>query len=197
VAAGQSVGRQIRPAVARHIIGLGLKAAQSILFPGEQPDERFLREFHLAYRRHYEAHEGEITLYPGAYELVRDLADQGARIAVATAKSRSGINSAMATTGLDRFISWSRTPEECRPKPDPQMVDEIVLEARAEKKRTLMVGDTTHDLAMGLNAGVNIAGLCHGAHAESELAQLNPLVLCDDIAALRRALLGAPLSGAC
>jgi phosphoglycolate phosphatase len=103
----------------------------------------------------------------------------------------------MATTGLDRFISWSRTPEECRPKPDPQMVDEIVLEARVEKQRTLMVGDTTHDLVMGLNAGVHIAGLCHGAHAESELAQLNPLLLCEDIAALRRALLGAPLSGAC
>jgi phosphoglycolate phosphatase len=197
VAAGQSVGRQISPAIARHIIGLGLRAAQSILFPGEQPDERFLREFHLAYRRHYEAHESEVTLYPGAYELVRDLAEQGTRIAVATAKSRSGINSAMATTGLDRFISWSRTPEECRPKPDPQMVDEIVLEARVEKQRTLMVGDTTHDLAMGLNAGVHIAGLCHGAHAESELAQLNPLLLCEDIAALRRALLGAPLSGAC
>lgn len=189
MAAGESVGRVISPATARHIIGLGLKAAQSILFPGEQPDETFLRDFHLAYRRHYDAHENEISLYPGAYELVRDLAERGVRIAVATAKSRSGINSAMATTGLDRFISWSRTPEECRPKPDPQMVDELVLEARVEKTRTLMVGDTTHDLAMGLNAGVCIAGLSHGAHAESELAQLNPLVLCDDIAALRAALL--------
>ncbi|HNE18856.1 MAG TPA: HAD-IA family hydrolase [Turneriella sp.] len=189
VAAGQSVGRHISSAVARHIIGLGLKAAQSILFPGEQPDEKFLREFHLAYRRHYEAQEKDLSLYPGAYELVRDLADQGARIAVATAKSRSGINSAMAATGLDRYVSWSRTPEECRPKPDPQMIDEIVLEARAEKARTLMVGDTTHDLAMGLNAGVHIAGLCHGAHTEPELSNLNPLVLCNDIAALRRALL--------
>ncbi|MFZ5631157.1 MAG: HAD family hydrolase [Spirochaetota bacterium] len=196
VAAGQSVGRLISPATARHIIGLGLKAAQSILFPGEQPDEKFLREFHLAYRRHYEAHEKDISLYPGAYDLVRDLAERGTRIAVATAKSRSGINSAMATTGLDRFISWSRTPEECRPKPDPQMVDEIVLEAQAEKSRTLMVGDTTHDLAMGLNAGVHIAGLCHGAHAESELAKMNPIVLCDDIASLRAELLRAPLSGA-
>lgn len=196
MAAGQSVGRLISPATARHIIGLGLKAAQSILFPGEQPDEKFLREFHLAYRRHYEAHEKDISLYPGAYDLVRDLAERGTRIAVATAKSRSGINSAMATTGLDRFISWSRTPEECRPKPDPQMVDEIVLEAQAEKSRTLMVGDTTHDLAMGLNAGVHIAGLCHGAHAESELAKMNPIVLCDDIASLRAELLRAPLSGA-
>jgi len=175
--------------VARHIIGLGLKAAQSILFPGEQPDEKFLREFHLAYRRHYEAHEEDLSLYPGAYDLVRDLAERGARIAVATAKSRAGINSAMGATGLDRFVSWSRTPEECRPKPDPQMVDEIVLEARAAKERTLMVGDTTHDLAMGLNAGVSIAGLCHGAHPETELAALKPMFLCAGIAELRRALL--------
>lgn len=128
-------------------------------------------------------------LYPGAYALVRDLAKSGARIAVATAKSRAGINSAMASTGLERFISWSRTPEECRPKPDPQMVDEIVFEARAEKVRTLVVGDTTHDLAMGLNAGVQVAGLCHGAHAQAELAKLEPMVLCEDIAALRSALL--------
>ncbi len=148
-----------------------------------------MREFHLAYRRYYEAREKNLSLFPGAYELVRDLSDGGARIAVATAKSRAGINHAMAATGLDRYVSWSRTPEECRPKPDPQMIDEIVLEARAEKSRTLMVGDTTHDLAMGLNAGVHIAALCHGAHTKTELAKMNPLLLCDDIRGLRSALL--------
>jgi phosphoglycolate phosphatase len=69
------------------------------------------------------------------------------------------------------------------------MIDELVLEARAEKTRTLMVGDTTHDLLMGQNAGVQIAAVSHGAHAEAELKKLKPMALCDGIAALRQVLL--------
>lgn len=186
VAAGKAVGREITPTVARHIIGLGLKAAQSVLFPGEVPDEDFLRKFHKAYRGHYEKHEGSLQLYPGAYELVRDLHAKGIGLAVATAKSRRGIDSALAATGLAPFISWSRTPEECRPKPDPQMVDELVLAARVEKSRTVLVGDTTHDLTMGQKAGVSVVALAHGAHAAEDLAACKPLALCAGIADLRR-----------
>lgn len=190
VAAGDAMGTPIPPATARSIIGLGLKAAQGILFPDTQPDEGFLRKFHLAYRRHYEAGEPAIELYEGAYELVRDLHASGIVVAVATAKSRAGIDRSLAATGLARFVAHSRTPEECRPKPDPQMIDEIMRETGKQKAETLMVGDTTHDLKMGLNAGVAILGISHGAHAATELAALEPLDVCRDITMLRRALLG-------
>lgn len=190
VAAGDAVGTPIPAAVARSIIGLGLKAAQNILFPDTRPDETFLKKFHLAYRRHYEAGEAELALYDGAYELVRDLHAGGVVVAVATAKSRTGIDRSLEATGLARYVAYSRTPEECRPKPDPQMIDEIVREAGEPKAETLMVGDTTHDLKMGLNAGVSILGISHGAHAAAELAALKPLDVCADIAALRRVLLG-------
>lgn len=190
VAAGDAVGTPIPATVARSIIGLGLKAAQNILFPDTRPDETFLKKFHLAYRRHYEGGEAELALYDGAYELVRDLHADGAVVAVATAKSRAGIDRSLTTTGLAGFVAHSRTPEECRPKPDPQMIDEIVSVTGVAKEATLMVGDTTHDLKMGLNAGVAIVGISHGAHAAAELAALNPLNVCADIAALRRAFFG-------
>lgn len=122
---------------------------------------------------------------------MRDLHTQRIALAVATAKSRRGINNALAATGLAQFISWSRTPEECRPKPDPQMVDELVLEAGVEKSRTLLVGDTTHDLAMGQNAGVSVVALAHGAHTVQELAALRPMAVCANIAELRHFLLPA------
>ena len=189
VVAGQAVGREIPRATARDVIGLGLKAAQKQLFPGdEKPSPEFLTAFHLAYRTHYEAGEGDIHLYDGAFELVRDLAAQGKTVAVATAKSRAGIDRTLASTGLAAFVSHSRTPEECRPKPDPQMIHELLAATGLQAADALMVGDTTHDLKMASNAGVASIGLTHGAHGAAELETASPIQVVAGIAELRAAL---------
>jgi phosphoglycolate phosphatase len=177
-------------ATARDVIGLGLKAAQKQLFPGETAlSPEFLSSFHLAYRTAYEAGEGKIELYEGAYELVRDLHAAGKIVTVATAKSRAGIDRTLVTTGLATFVAHSRTPEECRPKPDPQMIRELLAATGVEDARAVMVGDTTHDLKMASNAGIAALGLTHGAHSEAELQSASPLRVLGSIAELRAELL--------
>lgn len=191
VAAGREVGENIPVAVARSIIGLGLKAAQKQLFPhftGAETD--LLTRFHRAYRQHYEAGEGEIRLYAGVTELIGQLHAQGKVVAVATAKSRAGIDRSLEATGLKVFVSHSRTPEECRPKPDPQMLHEILGEAQVSADRAVMIGDTTHDLLMAKNAGVAAVALTHGAHSYAELSGMSPAAVCDDIQTLRAVLCG-------
>lgn len=185
--AGEAMGRTITPELARHIIGLGLKASQRLLFPDlERPDPEFLSAFHAAYRKTYEDGEDEIPLYDGAFELVASLSRAGDTVAVATAKSRAGINRSLAKTGLDAFIRHSRTPEECRPKPDPQMIRELIAETGFSADRTIMVGDTTHDLQMAINAGVKAIGISHGAHSHAELAALDVSAVCRSIAELNQ-----------
>jgi len=183
------VGREIPPETARDIIGLGLKAAQKQLFPGEVPGAEFLSVFHRAYRENYEAGESALELYEGAFDLVQELKRAGKTVAVATAKSRAGIDRSLKATGLADFIAHTRTPEECRPKPDPQMIHEILNEAGLGPNEAVMVGDTTHDLQMARRAAVTGIGLTYGAHVEARLMEENPLALCGDIAALREILL--------
>ncbi len=192
VAAGRDVGTEISPGVARSIIGLGLKAAQKQLFPGLTGSEtEFFTNFHKAYRSHYEPREQGIPLYDGVRELIAQLYNRGKVIAVATAKSRAGIDRCLESTGLKPFVAHSRTPEECRPKPDPQMIEEILFESKIPARRAVMVGDTTHDLQMGLNAGVSVIAITHGAHARDKLQSLNPDAVCDDIASLQRLIVSA------
>lgn len=192
VAAGRDVGHDISPLVARSIIGLGLKAAQQQLFPRISGAEtKFFVDFHQAYRSHYEPREKSILLYPGARALFAALSARGKIIAVATAKSRAGIDRCLESTGLKSYVSHSRTPEECRPKPDPQMIEEILRESGVDASNAVMVGDTTHDLQMGINAGIAVVGITHGAHSDAELQSLNPDAICHDIATLQRLLVGA------
>ena len=187
VAAGRQLGAEINAEVARSIIGLGLKAAQKLLFPDKsERDKEFFAAFHAAYRHHYETGEPAIELYAGAFELVEALHAQGRRVAVATAKSRAGINRSLAATGLAPFVGHSRTPEECLPKPNPQMILEILTESGFAPGKAVMVGDTTHDLQMAINAGVAGVGISHGAHSHEELAALNVTAVCRSIAELRQ-----------
>lgn len=191
IAAGNEVGEVISPAIARNIIGLGLKAAQKLLFPNLSGSEsEFLARFHRAYRMHYEAGEQQILLYDGALSLIADLHARGKIIAVATAKSRAGIDRSLEATGLKAYISHSRTPEECRPKPDPQMIHEILTASGVPAHAAVMVGDTTHDLLMAKNAGVPAVAVTHGAHSVEELTGMNPHAVCTGVAELRAVLCG-------
>lgn len=187
VAAGRELGADIDSGVARSIIGLGLKAAQKLLFPDKSDsDKQFFTAFHAAYRRSYEAGESAIELYEGAYDLIAALHAQGRRVAVATAKSRAGINRSLEVTGLGAFVRHTRTPEECKPKPNPQMILEILAESGIAAERALMVGDTTHDMQMAINAGVAGIGVSHGAHSHEDLAAIDVAAVCRSITELRR-----------
>lgn len=174
---------------ARHVIGLGLSEALRYAAPDLVPADypRMVER----YRFHYLAHDHELSLFAGVESLLADLARTGKRLAVATGKSRIGLDRALGASGLAARFDATRCADECHSKPHPQMLVELMEEFACVPARTLMIGDTTHDLQMAINAGAVGVGLTHGAHPENELAALKPLALFDRIEALHTWLLAA------
>ena len=162
---------------AAHVIGLGLKDALTYAVP-ELPvaDYGKLAE---RYRHHYLARDPEIELFPGVREMLADLKRQGYLLAVATGKSRVGLDRVLAATQLTQYFDSSRCADETHSKPHPAMLQELMQELAIEPEATLMIGDTAHDLQMALSAGVAALAVCYGAHPRDSLAGLNPLACID------------------
>ncbi|MBE7422105.1 MAG: HAD-IA family hydrolase [Zoogloeaceae bacterium] len=165
-------------AAARQVIGLGLHDALSQALPGVPVDD--YRQVAERYRHHYLAQDHELCLFDGAHELVEELADAGYLLGVATGKSRLGLNRALAASGLKDFFHATRCADECASKPAPDMLLEIMSELAAEPGRTLMIGDTTHDLRMARNAGVGALAVGYGAHPRQALEAERPLGCFDE-----------------
>lgn len=168
---------------ARHVIGMGLVAALRHAVPNAP--ESMYEPLVDRYRHHFLSQDEAIPLYAGAREVVAELKSAGRWLAVATGKSRKGLDRALTSTGMHACFHASRTADETFSKPHPAMLLEIMEELGVGPERTLMVGDTTHDLQMALNAGVAAIGMTHGAHPEAQLRELDPLALVNDFAGLR------------
>lgn len=164
---------------ARQVIGLGLAEALSIAVPQLAAERR--HEMVQRYRHHYLAQDEEIDLFEGVAELLKDLARSGCQLAVATGKSRQGLDRALEQTGIRSFFQASRCADECFSKPHPQMLEELMDELGVEPDRTLMIGDTSHDLLMARNAGVGALGVTYGAHPVAHLAEHDPLACLDSV----------------
>ena len=175
------------PEAIRDIIGLGLRESWQRLFPELGPED-FL-PFVDAYRDHFLA-PGKQTarLFDRAREVVEELAGRGFLLAVATGKSRRGLDRDLAATGLDRFMAGSRTADETRSKPNPDMLHELMAGLAASPEATLMVGDTEWDLEMARRAGVTAVAVSYGAHAPERLRAFAPLACIDSLEALPRLL---------
>lgn len=164
---------------ARHVIGLGLVDALRLAVPDLGGDRYPLMI--ERYRYHYLSRDHDLHLFDGVPELIADLKASDYQLAVATGKSRSGLNRSLLHCGLGRFFSATRCGDECFSKPHPQMLGELMDEFAVSPERTLMIGDTTHDLQMAINAGVAGLAVTYGAHSAQELEALNPLARLDNI----------------
>jgi len=158
---------------ARHVIGLGLGDALRHAVP-ELPETCYPQMVDR-YRYHYLSRDYELQLFDGAAALIVELADAGFRLAVATGKSRQGLDRALRASGLGRYFQASRCADECCSKPHPQMLEELMAAFLVPCERTLMIGDTTHDLQMAKNAGVGALAVSYGAHSAAALDTLAPL----------------------
>ena len=118
-------------------------------------------------------------------ELVESLYAEGFLLAVATGKSRAGLERAFGSSGIGDYFHASRCADETFSKPHPAMLLELIEQLNVEAGRTLMVGDTTHDLQMAINAGVAAIGVAYGAHPAENLAALAPLGCVNSITELR------------
>ncbi|WP_300340073.1 HAD-IIIA family hydrolase [Accumulibacter sp.] len=168
----------------RHVIGLGLREALRHAVP-DLPESRYPLIVER-YRHHYLLHDHELQLFDGAAALIAELAGAGFLLAVATGKSRAGLDRALRASGVGACFHASRCADECFSKPHPQMLAQLMDELSVEPGRTLMIGDTTHDLQMARNAGVACLAAAYGAHPAAALDALGPLARFQEIEEMAR-----------
>jgi phosphoglycolate phosphatase len=169
--------------VARHVIGLGLDQALRYAVPDAGEHQR--NDLVARYRHHFFSQENEMPLFAGAEALVQELHEEGYYLAVATGKNRNGLDRALKASNMAPYFHSTRTADQTVSKPDPTMLHEILDELDIKVERALMVGDTTHDLQMAINAGMPSLAMSHGAHPAEQLLELKPLALLHDFAGLR------------
>jgi phosphoglycolate phosphatase len=168
---------------AAYVIGMGLMQALAHAAP-DVPKERY-PELGARYRHHYVAHQDDLSLFEGVLPLLDELKARHHRLAVATGKSRRGLDYALRTAQLQGVFDSSRTADETHGKPHPLMLQELMREFGTTPQRTLMIGDTTHDLQMALNAGCAAVGVSYGAHEPGAFHALGPLFVAHSVPALR------------
>jgi phosphoglycolate phosphatase len=157
---------------ARHVIGLGLHDALTAAVP-ELSAARY-PEFVASYRRHFLARKDSMRLFQGVRELLEHLKGKHV-LAIATGKSRRGLDHDLELHRLTPLFVASRCADETNPKPDPAMLLELMDELNASKDATLMIGDTSHDLEMARAAGVDALAVTYGAHHAEGLRACGPL----------------------
>jgi len=158
---------------AAYVIGLGLHEAMQVAMPGLDP--KMYPRMVERYRYHYLSRDQDLTLFDGVREMLADLSQQGYFLAVATGKSRVGLHRALEATKLTSLFDATRCADETFSKPHPAMLQELTRELGQDMKRTVMIGDTTHDLQMARNAGATGIAVHYGAHPEQELLALDPV----------------------
>jgi phosphoglycolate phosphatase len=172
---------------AAYVIGLGLHDALQHAAPG-LPPERY-PELGQRYRQHYWARQHELVLFPGTLDMLQALKARNHLLAVATGKNRRGLDEALKQAQLHGLFDATRTADETAGKPHPLMLQELMAECGVAPERTLMIGDTTHDLQLAINAGTARVGVSFGAHDHETFEPLSPLFVAHSTAELQHWLL--------
>jgi phosphoglycolate phosphatase len=184
--AAQQFNQPLTDADAKSIIGLGLPEVAKRLFPA-------VPELHAdilqAYSEHYVANSVEDAWFEGVSEMLYALKDQGIKLAVATGKSRKGLDRVLKQTNSLELFHATRAASETRSKPHPLMLEEILAETGVHAHEAIMVGDTSYDLEMALNIVMPSVGVSYGVHTSETLANFNPLSIVNDVSSLHEFLL--------
>jgi phosphoglycolate phosphatase len=158
---------------AAQVIGLSLQNAMEAAVPDVDP--KYYPQIIERYRYHYLNQDSNLALFDGVREMLTDLSQQGYFLAIATGKSRVGLNRALDVSNLVSLFDATRCADETFSKPHPAMLQELTRELGQDMKRTVMIGDTTHDLLLAQNAGAAGIAVYYGAHPTDELDALNPM----------------------
>lgn len=171
-------GKRPSDKAAAWVIGMALPQALVHAAPDVSPDK--YPELNDAYRREYLEHHDDIELFDGVLPMLAQLRAKHHWLTVATGKSRPGLNAVLNAPQFHGVFDGSRTADETAGKPNPRMLIELMREFGTEPGRTLMVGDTTHDLQMARNAGCDCVAVAYGAHDLSEFAPFSPQFVAHD-----------------
>ena len=163
---------------AKSIIGLGLPEVAQVLFPN-------VPELHAdilkSYGDHYVEHSKEDKWFDGVAEMLKDLQSQGIQLAVATGKSRRGLDRVLKQTNSTDLFVATRAASETKSKPDPLMLAEILQVTGVDAESAIMVGDTSYDLEMARNIEMPRVGVSYGVHTIDVLSQYQPLAIADSV----------------
>jgi phosphoglycolate phosphatase len=173
-----------RDDAAAHVIGLGLHEAMQAVLPDIDPV--YYPRMVERYRYHFLSRDHEISLFPGVHDMLEDLSQSGYFLAVATGKSRVGLNRAMNDVKVLSLFDATRCADETFSKPHPAMLQELTRELGQDMRRTVMIGDTTHDLLMASNAGAAAIAVEYGAHPVDQLHACRPLFSAKTVAELHQ-----------
>jgi len=154
---------------ASYVIGLGLSDALNKVVPDLKPDQ--VQLFSERYRHHFVQLANDLVPFEGIEQMLADLRDQPVPVTIATGKSRAGLNNALEAAQWEPFFISTRCADEGPPKPDPWMLNDLCAELGVAANRTVMIGDTTHDLAMAASAGAHSIAVSYGAHDADSLSE--------------------------
>lgn len=168
---------------AAYVIGMSLMQALAHAAPDVPPHK--YPELGVRYQHHYRAHQNDISLFEGVLPLLAELKSRQHFLTVATGKSRRGLDEVLQAVALRGMFDSSRTADETAGKPHPRMLQELMREFDVLPERTLMIGDTTHDLEMALNAGCASVGVSYGAHEPDAFQAWRPRFIAHSVAELQ------------
>lgn len=167
---------------AAYVIGMSL--SQALAHAAPDVPVRLHAQLGQRYRHHYALHQRDISLFQGVMPMLADLKQRQHFLAVATGKTRRGLDEVLQDVALRDLFDASRTADETAGKPDPTMLHELMRELGVAPERTLMIGDTTHDLQMAVHAGCDSVGVSYGAHDPAGFAALQPRFVAHQVAHL-------------
>ena len=170
---------------AQQVIGLGFAEAAHALL-GRSLAERDMQALMSLYRKYYFTAELEVSLYDGVWALLEALRAQNRYMAVATGKSRIGLNHVFESRpDLKRFFIATRTADETVSKPHPLMLQEILEELDVPVSRAVMIGDTRYDIDMAHNIQMRSIAVTYGAHDYRSLLASEPSAVAHSVDELR------------
>ncbi len=184
--AAQQFNQPLTDAAAKSIIGLGLPEVAQVLFPAVPELHHDILQ---CYAAHYVENSKGDVWFEGVAVMLQDLKAQGLKLAVATGKSRKGLDRVLNQTSSLELFDVTRAASETKSKPDPLMLTEILQVTEIHVENAIMVGDTSYDLEMAQNIAMPRIGVSYGVHAPEVLARYNPLAIADDVADLHQLLL--------
>ena len=184
--AADQFSQPLTDADAKSIIGLGLPEVAQRLFPTvPELHEGILQ----SYSEHYVANSTDDQWFAGVSEMLNVLLKEGVKLAVATGKSRKGLDRVLLQTNSTALFTATRAASETKSKPNPLMLTEILEQTGVQASEAIMVGDTSYDLEMARNIDMPRVGVSYGVHTIETLAQFQPLGIAHNVAELTEVLL--------
>jgi phosphoglycolate phosphatase len=187
-------GRAAMPAPDRHairrIVGLSLLPAVQRLAPGADTglQNQIAEDYKTAFQQLRGRGQVEEPLYDGIADVLKTLDADGWMLGVATGKSDRGLAHCLMAHGLTGLFVTLQTADRHPSKPHPAMAHAAIDEAGASPATTIMIGDTSYDIAMGVAAGARSLGVDWGYHDAHELIATGAYAVAETTADLPRLL---------